>query len=225
MAAQECLREKCTRKVDTKKRGEVFCHQHRDGVADSIGAAKSASLSGIRPQKIEPEKIMHNDPEFGGIEEPAEDVVEGVIIDTPEQREEAAARAEAETKYIEGLAAEMGALEAVVKLYERSKKRQDEIKAELRDRLEPAEYSIAGVKFEVGSKEVFDAKLATAAAATEDEDGNKVKPLITKSQLEKISVMTPSAPKANAEFKNNPDILKKLKKEQRSISIKSVEPA
>ena len=229
MAAQECLREKCTRKVDTKKRGEVYCHQHRDGVADSGGAAKSAALSGTRPPQIVREKIEHNDPDFGGVEDfdaPEEEViVEGLIIETPEQREEAEARVEAEKKFIEGLAMELGALDAVVKLYDRSKKRHEEIKGLLRDRLDPATYTIAGVEFEVNSKEVFDAKLATAAAATEDEDGNKKKPLLSKSQFDKICVQTPNAAKANAEFKNNPDLLSKLKKEQKSISIKSVKTA
>lgn len=225
MAAQKCLREKCTRRVDTSKRGTVYCHQHIGDVADSVGAAKSEQLSGIRPIRIEREKIEHNDPEYGGVEaavEPDEEAIEGVVIETPEQREAAEQAEEAERKYLEGLAAEMGALDGLVKLYENSKKRQDEIKAELRERLPANTYSIAGVEFEVTSKEVFDAKLATAAAATEDAEGNKIKPILTKAQLEKISVMTPTAAKANAEFKNDPTLLSKLKKEQKSISIKSV---
>ena len=225
MAAQKCLREKCTRRVDTSKRGTLYCHQHIGDVADSVGAAKSEQLSGIRPIRIQRETIEHNDPEFGGVEapvEPEEEAIEGIVIETPEQREAAEKAEEAERKYIENLAAEMGALDGLVKLYEKSKKRQDEIKAELRDKLPANTYTIAGVEFEVNSKEVFDAKLATAAAATEDEDGNKVKPLLTKAQLDKISVSTPNAAKANAEFKNDPTLLSKLKKEQKSLSIKSV---
>lgn len=219
MAAQECMRENCTRKVDVKKRGVVYCHQHLGGVADSVGAAKSASLSGIRPQKIEREKIEHNDPEFGGVEE---EPLEGIVIETPEQKAAAEADEEARIQYVERLTAEMGALEGPVNLYAKFKKRQDEIKAELREMLDPNTYSIAGVEFEVASKDVFDAKLATAAAATEDPDGNKIKPLLTKAQYEKICVQTPNAAKANAEFKNDPTTLSKLKKEQRSLSIKSV---
>lgn len=225
MAAQKCLREKCTRKVDTNKRGDVFCHQHRGGVADAVGAAKSDALSGIRPHKVEREKIEHNDPDFGGIEEEVEEALEGVVIETPEQRAAAEAEELAETKRIEALVSEMGALDGLVKLYEKSKKRQDEIKAEIREVLPPDTYRIGGVEFEVTEKEVFDAKLATAAAATEDSEGNKIKPTLTKAQLDKISVFTPNAAKANAEFKNNPDILSKLKKPQRSLAIKSVQNA
>jgi len=222
MAAQECMRENCTRKVDVKKRGVVYCHQHLGGVADSVGAAKSASLSGIRPQRVTREKIEHDDPEFGGVAQPEDEPLEGVVIETDEQREAAEADEAAKIKYIETLAAEMGALEGPISLYTKFKKRQDDIKAELRELLDPDTYSIAGVEFEVSSKEVFDAKLATAAAATEDADGNKVKPVLTKAQYDKICVQTPNAAKANAEFKNDPATLSKLKKEQRSLSIKSV---
>lgn len=222
MAAQECVRENCTRKVDVKKRGVVYCHQHIGNVADSVGAAKSASLSGIRPANVEREKIEHNDPDFGGVEQPEDEPLEGVVIESPEQRAAAEADEAARVKRIESLASEMGLLEGPIALYAKFKKRQDDIKAELREMLDPDTYDIAGVEFEVGSKEVFDAKLATAAAATEDSDGNKIKPLLTKAQYEKICVQTPNAAKANAEFKNDPTTLSKLKKEQRSLSIKSV---
>lgn len=222
MAAQECVRENCTRKVDVRKRGSVFCHQHIGGVADSVGAAKSASLSGIRPAKVQREKIEHNDPDFGGVEQPEDKPLEGIVIETDEQREKAEAAEAERAKEIESLAAEMGTLEGPIALYNKFKKRQDDIKTRLKDLLDEGSYSIAGVDFDITEKEVFDAKLATAAAASEDADGNKVKPLITKAQYDKICVQTPNAAKANAEFKNDPATLAKLKKPQKSLAIKEV---
>lgn len=215
MAAQECLWNSCKQRVDTAKNADGFCRFHKGNVSDSGGAAKSASLSGLAPIRVVKEEVIPVDDNGEAIEEKP---LIGVVIDDDPDRQAAEA---ARMKAIETLAEEMITIDALVKMYERSKKRQDEIKEELRAILDPGDYSMGGGEFEVKSSRVFDSKLAVAATATEDKEGNKIKPLLTKAELAKISVSTPNAAKAKAEFKDRPEILAALQEERRSLIIKS----
>lgn len=226
MSAQKCLREGCSRKVDASKRGEVFCYQHRGNVADATGAAKASTLSDCGPTPLRRERIEHSDPEFGGVPQPteAEEPLEGLVIDSPEQRAAALLAEREERAQVKAMLDELRMLHPLMEAYAKTKDRYDELKSTLRDRLPAQAHDLNGVEFVISEKDVFDAKLAAAAAATTDAEGNKIKPLITKAELEQISVMKPDAAMAGAVFKNRPDVLKKLKKPQRSISIKSVKP-
>lgn len=215
MAAQECLWNSCKQRVDTAKNADGFCRFHKGNVSDSGGAAKSASLSSLGPIRVVKEEVIPVDDNGEAIEETP---LVGIVLDDDPDR--AAAEA-ARMKAIEALASEMIALNPMVKMYERSKKRQDEIKEELRVALDPGDYNLGGGEFEVKASHVFDAKLAVAATATEDKDGNKVKPLLSKADLAKISVSTPNAAKAKAEFKDRPEILAALQREGRSLLIKT----
>lgn len=215
MAAQECLWTTCKQRVDTAKNADGFCRFHKGNVADSGGASKSASLSDVRPIRVVKEVVVEVDDNGEAIEDRP---LEGVVIDEDPDRK---AAAEVRMRELEALASEMMALDPVVKMYAKSKARQDAIKEELRVALDPGVYKMGGGEWEVKSSSVFDSKLAVAATATEDEDGNKIKPLLTKAELAKISVSTPNAAKAKAEFKDRPEVLALLQKEQRSLSIKS----
>lgn len=217
MAAQECLWKTCKQPVDRAKHADGFCRFHKGNVADSGGAAKSAALSGVAPIRVVKEKVVPVNEDGEALEEAP---LEGLILDQDPASAEAAAE---QLKYLEGLATEMIALDGVVKLYAKSKARQDEIKEELRTILEPSTYNMGGGEFEVKTSRVFDAKLAAAATATEDKDGNKIKPLLSKAELARISVSTPNAAKAKAEFKDRPELLEALQEERRSLIIKTVD--